>query len=369
MIRTYTMRMKTTKRQDKRLVHILEKLCAIYNMALEQRKYEWENSRVALTLYDQQKELTELRELFPEYAEIPASIERDPLRRLQHAFGGFYSRIKNGEAPGYPRFRHSERYNSFAIDSQNFKITVNQVVIVGLGGFGFKTHYKIKGNPKEFRIKRCGNKWSGQVVCDIGPAPEKIAVRNAVGIDLGLTTLVTLSDGTEIANPHWTSKEKYRLEEANRSLSRKARGSKNRVKTRKRLRKVYQRIAGLRSSYIHSVSRQLVDNYDLISYEDLKIKNMVQSSFGKSITDAAWGKLIYQLKYKAECAGKYAVAVDSRGTTQLCSGCGKKVPKKIWNREHNCPNCGLVLGRDLNAALNILERGMRSVRLLTGGSN
>ena len=357
MMRTYTMRLKYTKNQDKRLDRLLDQLCAIYNMALEQRKSEWENSHVALTYYDQQSELVELRSWFPEYAELPSSIERDPLRRVQRAFDGFYRRVKNGENPGYPRFRSRDRYDSFTVDSCNFRMQDNQVVIVGLGGFGFKTHYKIKGTPKEFHVKRCGGKLIGQVVCDIGPAPEKVSVRIATGIDVGLTTLATLSDGTEIQNPRWTRQEEDRLADANRSLSRKVRGSKNRLKSREHLRRVHQRIAGLRSSYLTGVAKQLVEQYDLIAHEELKIRNMVQSRFAKSILDAAWGQLIFKLNSEAECAGKWVIPVNPSGTTQLCSGCGGKVPKKIWNREHNCPTCGLSLGRDHNAALNILRLG------------
>jgi putative transposase len=351
------MRLKVTKNQDNRLDRLLDQLCAIYNMALDQRKLEWENSHVALTYYDQQSELVTLRSWFPEYAELPSAIERDPLRRLQRAFDGFYRRVKSGETPGYPRFRSSERYDSFTVDSYSFKMSKYEFVIGGIGGFKFKTHYKIKGTPKEFRVKRIGNKWQGQVVCDIGPAPEKAAVRNATGIDVGLTTLATLSDGTEIPNPRWTRKEEDRLAKANRSLSRKIRGSKNSIKAREHLRRVHQRISGLRSSYLTGVAKQLVGEYDLIAHEDLKISNMVQSMFAKSILDAAWGQLIFKLNSEAECAGKWVIPVNPRGTTQICSGCGEKVPKKIWDRHHDCPKCGLSLGRDHNAALNILRLG------------
>jgi putative transposase len=120
---------------------------------------------------------------------------------------------------------------------------------------------------------------------------------------------------------------------------------------------VHQRISGLRSSYLHGVSRQLVGAYDLIAYEDLKIRRMLQSNMAKSIMDAAWGQLIRQLVYKAECAAKYAVAVNPRGTTQTCSGCAEKVPKTLSQRQHSCPACGLTLGRDHNAARNILRLG------------
>jgi putative transposase len=207
-------------------------------------------------------------------------------------------------------------------------------------------------------VSRRGKHWTANVVCYIGEAPAKVAVANAVGIDLGLTSLATLSDGTEIANPRWTKQEEGRLAEANQLLSRKVRGSKNRVKSRERLRRVHQRIAGLRSSYLTGVAKALVQKYDLIAHETLTIKNMVRSNLAKSILDASWSKLIQRLNCEAENAGKTIVAVNPRGTTINCSACGDKVPKKLSQRMHDCPSCGLSLGRDHNAALNILGLGL-----------
>ncbi|VVC05205.1 putative transposase [uncultured archaeon] len=371
MIRTYTTRLKVARKQNTRFEYLLSQLCKIYNMALEQRKDAWMQFHTSLSQYDQHKELTELRVWFPEYEELPAAIERDPLHRLQLAFNGFYRRAKKEENPGYPRFKSATRYDSFSVDSQNFKFDFikSQISLVGLGTFHYKTHFKIAGEPKQIHVKRCGKRWQAQVVCDIGPAPEKKPVHKSVGIDLGLTTLVTCSDGAEIENPRWAKQEADKLAEANRFLSRKKRNSNNRSKAKENLRRCHQRIKGKRNAYLHEVTQKLIDSYDLIAYETLKINNMVKSHLAKSILDAAWGELIYQLKYKAEETSISTVAVNPRNTSQLCSGCGRKVPKDLSQRIHACPFCGLVIGRDLNAALNILDRGMRSVVFSTRGSN
>jgi putative transposase len=363
VLRSYTVRLKTTKRQDETLTRLLAQLCELYNMALQQRRDVWRSHRKSISYYGQSKQLTELRGGVPEYAALPVAIQRDPLRRVQRAFDGFFRRLKSGKTPGYPRFRSQDRYDSFTVDGPNFRVQGSTIIVVKLGGLRFKTRCHIQGTPKELRVRRCGGKWTATIACDIGPAPQKIAIRNAVGIDLGLTTLVTLSDGSEIPNPRWTRREEVRLAAANQSLARKRRGSKNRAKAREQLRRVHQRIAGLRSSYLHGVTRQLVDTYDLVAYEDLKIRQMVQSHMAKSIMDAAWAQLIHQLVYKAECAGKYAVAVNPYGTTQRCSGCGVKVPKKLWQRQHECLGCGLLLGRDHNAALNIKALGESAVEI------
>ena len=368
MHRSYTTRLNPTKRQDALLTGVLAQNCELYNCALEERIGAWKTSRKSLTLYDQQKELTQLRAVEPEYAAMPVAIQRDPLQRLQRAFDGFFRRIKAGQTPGFPRFRSQSRYDSFTVDSQSFRIEGNTAYITKLGGFRFKVQRRMKGIPKTLCISRCGHKWKASFGYDIGPAPEKIAVRNAVGIDVGLTTLVTLSDGTEIANPRWTRQEEDRLADANRSLSRKIRGSKNRLKTREFLRRCHQRIAGKRASYLTGVAKQLVSQYDLIAYEDLKIQQMVEDRLAKSILDAAWHQLIWRLHCEAEYAGKWIIPVNPRNTTQNCSGCGEKVPKTLWQRKHDCPHCGLSLGRDLNASRNILQRGMLCVAQAAGES-
>jgi putative transposase len=353
------MRMKPTGRQRERLAAMLEECRELYNAALGERRSAWQVCRKRIGYYEQQKSLTELRALCAASADFPAAIQRDPLRRVDRAMQAFFRRLKSSEKPGYPRFRPRSRYQSFTVDGQNFRFTPEGTLrIVGLGCFRFRTRCHLRGMPKELRVKRAGECWTATVVMDIGPAPDKKPVRNAVGIDLGISTLATLSDGTEIANPRWTHREEIRLAEANRVLARKKRGSKNRAKARERLRRVHQRIAGLRSAYLHGVSRQLIDSYDLIAHEDLRIRNMVRSTMAKSILDAAWGALIRQLAYKAEEAGRWVVPVDPRGTTQRCSGCSTKVPKRLAERQHDCPQCGLSLGRDHNAARNILRLGL-----------
>jgi putative transposase len=336
---------------------LLAQLCELYNMALQQRRNAYRELRLSVSYLNQQTQLTELRNGVEEYAVFPAAIQRDPLRRLDRAFQAFFRRLKRGEKPGFPRFRARARYDSFSVPKGCFTFSEGILKLIRLGTFRTKTKCKIKGQPLEIRVKRCGNKWQAQVVCDIGPAPKKIAVGNAIGIDLGLTSLALLSDGTEIANPRWTRQEEDRLADANRVLSLKKRGSRNRIKARERLRRVHQRIAGLRSNYLTGVANQLVSAYDLIAHEDLKIRNMVRSKLAKSITDAAWGQLVQKLNSQAECAGKWVIPVNPRGTTINCSGCGERVPKTLAQRQHDCPKCGLSLGRDHNAALNILRLG------------
>lgn len=357
MMRTYTVRLLVSRKRSAELDRLLAYLCELYNAALQERRDAWKVCRKHISLYDQMRELTELRSLDAESAMYPVHIERDPLRRVNHAFQGFFRRVKSGDTPGYPRFRSAKRYDSFCSPGDRGSVEDDRIILQKIGTFRFKTRFRIKGSLKAIHVKKCGGKWTARIVCDIGEAPPKKAVSSAVGIDVGLTSLAVCSDGQEIINPRWTQREEDRLAVANRDLARKKRGSKNRSHSVERLRRVHQRIKGLRRAYLHGISSELVAKYDLIAYENLNIRGMARSSFAKSILDAAWGELIWQITYKAEKAGAWAVPINPRGTTQNCSGCGKKVPKDIRERRHDCPYCGLSLSRDLNAALNILALG------------
>jgi putative transposase len=363
MIRTYTMNLKVTRKQNEALTRLLGQLSELYNMALQQRRDVYKSHRIFISLNDQQRQLTELRRGVEEYSEFPVDVQRDALIKVDRAFKGFFRRCQSGEKPGYPRFKSRDRYDSFSVGTSRSRYENGILKITKLGYFRVKTRCKIIGKKQlEIRIKRCGQRWQAQVVCDIGPAPNKVSVQSTVGIDLGLTNLVTLSNGTEISNPRWTKQEEERLAEANRDLDRKVRGSNNRARSRERLRRVHKHIVGLRSAYLTGVAKWLVSEYDLIVHEDLKIRNLMRTNLVKSVMDAAWGQLIWRIQCEAEKAGKWVIPVNPRGTTIMCSGCGERVPKTLAQRQHSCSRCGLLLGRDHNAALNIFALGESAAR-------
>jgi putative transposase len=354
MFRSYELRLRPNKAQVAVFEEILRDSAETYNACLQERKEAWKLQRKSISYNDQCAELTELRK-DPQFAKIAVDIQREPLRRIDRAFKAFFRRCKSGEKPGFPRFRSWKRYDSFTFGSPTIK--ADQVKIPNAGWFRFKRHREHEGTPKTATIKRIGKKWVVKLVCDLGAAPEKHPVSTAVGIDLGLTNFVALSNGTSIDNPRWTHKHASRIKAANQRLARKVRGSKNRLRAKEALRRAHQRAADARKNFCHHVSKFLVHKYDLIAFEKLNIKGMVRGHFAKSILDAAWGQLIYQISYKAEYAGRYAIAVNPRGTSIRCSGCGERVEKTLADRQHNCV-CGVSLDRDHNAALNVLALGI-----------
>lgn len=354
MLRTFQFRLIPNATHAAALTRILEDNCETYNASLQERRDAWKIAHKSITYRDQQNELSELRK-DPAFQWMACDIMRDPLRRVDRAFKAFFRRCKSGEKPGFPRFRSRHRYDSFT-----FSLPVvrdKSVKIPNLGDIRARGGRPISGRAKLCTVKRDGKRWNVSIVCDIGEAPGKCAVSSAVGIDVGISALVTLSDGTVIENPRWTRKHEERIAAANRKLALKQKRSKNRIRAREVLRREHQRAADARKNYIHHASKWLVENYDLIAFEDLAIRNMVRNPhLAKSIMDAAWGILIWCISYKAEQAGRWAVPVNPWRTSQKCSGCGRLIPKTLKDRVHSC-ECGLVLGRDHNAALNVLMLG------------
>lgn len=356
MIRSFELQLRPTTSQRRSFEYILADSCETYNAGLQERRDAWKLERKNIGYYDQCAELTELRK-DPQFSVISIEIQREPLRRLDRAFGAFFRRCKAGEKPGFPRFRSRARYDSFSWSSKS-AIKDGILRVPKLGRVKFKSHRVPVGTPRQTTIKRMGKKWIARIVCDIGEAPEKLPISSAVGIDLGLTSFVTLSDGSEFPNPRLIEKYSQAIARCQKRLARKVRGSKNRLRAKEATRRAYQHMADTRKNFTHHVSKALIEKYDLIAHEALKISNMARGHFAKSIMDAAWGQLLFQLAYKAENAGKWVVPVNPRNTSQTCSGCGVLVRKKLSERQHVCA-CGTVLGRDHNAALNILSLGRR----------
>ena len=218
-------------------------------------------------------------------------------------------------------------------------------------------HRKIFGKVKTLTIKRDRVGDWFVIITTVLPDVKAKQIIRLMAIDVGLKNLVMLNSGEYIEPPQFYRKSEKRLVRAQRQLSRKKLGSKNRIKARTRLAKIHRKIERQRNDFTHKLSKKLVDKADLLVFEKLQIPNMVRNHhLSKSILNASWSKLIQFSSYKASNAGKSVELIDPRGTTQRCSGCGSVVKKSLSERVHRCPNCGLVLDRDLNATFNLLSK-------------
>lgn len=189
------------------------------------------------------------------------------------------------------------------------------------------------------------------------------------GVDVGLESFATLSNGEKIPNPRFFREEEHELARVQRRLSKAQKGTPERRSALKVVQRVHERIANKRYEFAHQVSHNLVDRFGLLAFEDLNIKGMVRNrNLAKSISDVAWNILVTVTSYKAASAGSMVVLVDPKNTSKMCSRYGTLVEKSLSDRVHNCPQCGLSMDRDWNAAINILRLGLQSVGVRSRGS-
>jgi putative transposase len=311
---------------------------------------------------------------------------QDVLFRVERAFGGFFRRLKANKAnkankakAGYPRLKGENRYDSFTYPQQpGFQLTPDGLELSKIGTIRVKQHrpINVSGTIKTCIIKRDIDRWYAcfsvevevEVEVEVADKPNKPklqelqAPKTAIGIDVGLNSFAVLSDGTTIDNPKHLRNSEKRLVFIQRKHSKKAKGSKNRKKSRLKVAKLHRKIKEQRQDFQHKLSRKLVDNYDLIAVEKLNIKGMVcNHRLSKSISDAAWGQFLSFITYKAAEAGKWCIEVTPNGTSQICSNCEAFISKDLSVRTHNCCVCGLVMNRDHNAASNILSRALTTI--------
>jgi putative transposase len=332
----------------------LKQCCLLYNAALEQRITGWRMRKHSFTRYEQQVQLTELRASDEAWSSIPLLVQRSALRRVELAYAAFFRRVKKGETPGFPRFKSSRRYDSFSIGS--VRVKDGRVFIPKLGHVKLKLYREIRGEILNTVISRNrAGKWEVSFQCDLGAAPEKCTVKTKVGIDLGLITLATLSTGEEIANPRFAKRAADLLAKRQQKLARKRKGSRNREAARILVAKAHAHIAKQRLNHAREEAKKLFEAYDEVMHEKLSIRGLAAGRFSKSFADVAWGVLLRCCALKAEEAGKRLTPKDPKGTSQRCSSCGVIVKKTLAERVHRCPNCGLEIGRDHNAAINVLN--------------
>jgi len=355
----YKFRMYPNKQQEASLDLTLDTCRHLYNRALADRKNAYEQEGISRS-YEDQASMLVVEKKDGNFNAVFSQVLQDVLRRLDKSFKAFFRRVKAGEAPGYPRFKGNGWYKSFTYPQVGFKLDGSKLNLSKIGSIRIFKHREVEGKIKTCTIKKDNlGHWYVILVSeveDVSPTEPK----TAIGVDVGLNSLVALSTGEAIEYPRYYVQAEERLAAAQRNLSRKMKGSANRLKAKAKVAKLHQKIQHHRDEFLHQVSRMIVDSADLIVFENLNISGMLKNHhLAKHIQDHAWGKLIQFTQSKAAKAGKIVELVDARYTSQKCSRCGIMVPKTLADRTHLCPNCGLEMDRDINASLNIRTLGLR----------
>jgi putative transposase len=393
--RTYRYRLHPTVRQTQALTRQLHHQCELYNAALEERKGAWNWEKRSVTYFDQCKTLTGLIEVRPEVLSSGVTLCRGTLKRLDRAFAGFFRRVGNGESPGFPRFRSAQRWDSLQWEDQDgwrVKGDERRLRLCGIGEVKLNYHRPLAGVPKAITVKREGTKWWVSVRCVDVPAMPLAPTSREVGVDLGVVNLVALSDGELIEGSRFAERASERLANAQRGLKSKQLGSNRRSRQVQELARLHRQVKQQRLNAAHQLSRRLVNEFDLIVVEDLKITPMVarpraipdpedsdnflangaasKAIFNRSIHDAGWGQLRSLLSYKAESAGRTVVVVNPRYTSSTCALCGHVDKKnRVTQALFRCCSCGHEDHADSNAAVNILRAGRARLASASVGSN
>ena len=365
MIKAYKFRIYPTKSQKRKLEDTLELCRQVYNRTLAYRKDAWEKDGKSVSKYETHQLLPDWKRDRSELKEVFSQVLQECQQRVDLAFQHFFRRVKNGEKPGYPRFKGKGRYDSFTYPQMGFKLKSGKLYLSKIGDVKIKLHRAIEGKIKRCTVHRYPTgKWFICLTVELPDPDVPFNDGSVVGVDVGLSSFITMSTGEKIDNPRFFRSEERALAKAQRRLSKCANDTPERRKALKAVHRVHERIANKRSDFAHQLSKTLVDRFGVIAFEDLNIKNMLQNHhLAKSISDAAWRMLVTTTQNKAVEAGSVVVLVDPRNTSQMCSRCGLKVPKSLSDRVHECPQCGLVMDRDENAAINILRLGLQSLRI------
>lgn len=363
---SYKFRLYPSNKQQVLLAKHFGSCRYLYNHFLARRKNEYLTTGRSNNFVKDCKELTELKKELVWLKEVNSQSLQQTIKNLDAAYGNFYEKRSK-----FPNFKNKFGKQSFRVP-QHIRIKGNKLVIPKfLEGIPIALHREVTENVSYCTITK--NK-SGQYYCsllvekDIEELPKTDKV---VGIDLGIKTLIVDSDGKHYENIKPYRSLKQKIKKLQRKLSRRKNKTTNKQskrieKVRQKLAKVHQKVKDVRSNHIHQTTKKLIDENQVIMVESLAVKNMMKNHcLAGAIADCSWGEILRQLLYKALWHGRQIVQIDRFfPSSKTCSGCGYlKQTMKLSEREWDCPACGEVHDRDVNAAQMVLKQGLAILRL------
>jgi putative transposase len=360
MHKTYQYRLYPTKTQRLALEQTVETCRHFYNDCLAERKNAYEERGESIGKFAQLRKVKEQKDNNPYAKGIHSHVLQIVVTDLDKAFQAFFRRAKAGEKPGYPRFKGRDRFDSFGYKEygNGFKLDGRRIKLSGIGRVAVKWHRPIEGEIKTLRICRKAGKWYVSFSCEVEKnlLPEN---NMAIGIDVGIKSLLATSEGEFVENPKWYREGQAKLRVLQRSVSRKMKGGSNRKKVVRLLQNHHEYVANQRKDYLNKIVSNFICNYGFIAIENLQIRNMVRNhNLSKSILDGGWGTFAQHLANKAAEAGRELVLVAAADTSKTCSGCGTIFEDlDLSVRWVEC-DCRLSMDRDINAAINILRKAL-----------
>jgi putative transposase len=358
MLKTFAYRLYPSKPQARLLDSTLETCRRWYNRCLAERRDAYQQRGETVGKFAQLAKVKEQKALNPYAKGIHSHVLQVVVADLDKAFQAFFRRVKAGETPGYPRFRSRNRFASFGFKEHGngFKVDGRRLKLSGIGRVAVRWHRPLEGQIKTVRITRRAGKWYACFACEVEAAPLPATGRE-IGVDVGIASLITTSEGAKEPHPGCYRTAQRKLRVLQRRVARRKKGSTSRRKAVLQLQRQHEHIAATRKDFLKKLAHRLISRYDRIALEDLRITNLVRNRhLAKSILDASWGYLVQHLTSKAAEAGRVVCLVDARYTSKTCSQCGHVFEQQTLSDRWIACECGLSMDRDHNAAVIILKR-------------
>ena len=362
MKKSFKYRLYPIKKQEQRLESALDQSCFLYNQLLDIHQQIYLSEGETLSQFDMCNLVKEFKT-----KQLYAQVKQDIAKRISDAFKHFFRRVKSGEIPGFPKFHKRIFYSSITFPQFKAKIKDNKLKIPRIGNVHIVEHRELEEQIKTLTIKKENDEWYAIFSCDEVPTEEtKIEFKSEVeGIDVGINKFLVCSNGEEVENPKHLKKSEKKLKRLSRKHSKKKKGSKNKLKSRRKLARQYMKVKRQREDFHKKLARQLAMEIKYIGVEDLNIKGMIKNHcLAKSISDVGWGQFFDYLKYyKTIFDGEIIETGRFEPTSKTCSNCGYKQKMSLNKRTFKCKNCGLKIDRDLNASLNIKKLTVNILRM------
>lgn len=270
---------------------------------------------------------------------------------------------------GYPKFKKYQVRDSVEYKVSGWKLSEDRRYLTFTDGFKAGTfklwgsrnlHYYQLEQIKRVRVVRRHDGYYGQFLIDHQREESKELTGRQIGLDVGLNHFYTDSFGEKVDNPRFLRKDERKIKRLQRRLSKTEKGSKNRIKARRKLGRAHLKVSRRRNDWVCKLALRVIQSNDLVAIENLKVRNMIKNHcLAKSIADVAWYRFREWLNYFGVVYGVPVIAVNPSYTSQNCSNCGQKVVKTLSTRTHRCPHCGYIADRDENAAINILKSALK----------